>query len=388
MNNKISWVLLAILFILLTKITIKISGYNVPLDDFFFHDVSKNIGKDVFFSVIITAILLKITLANKKDECQLNKKKSYKNYVVSILSIMITLLLIEVIMRPFSVVFSSGHVNNIVANSNNWSKKYQLDSELGYIPQMGENMKYSAYATKHNSYKMEKNPDSKRILFIGDSIIDIGLTQKKLSETNRSDNIEWWSSGVGGYSSFQELRLYERYQQEIGHDILVIGFCLNDFDGTPVILREKDGKMVFVSPYLSKSELNPWLYKNSILYRAYITIKGSIKGRKSLVHDTKNIFKKFKNMSIDNKFALKVIVYPIIDHQSQWGEKYLDQHNEIIQILDDLEIEKYDLKPVLKEYLEQNSLASAQMVEGDYFHPSEKFSKKIANHLIRSGLLE
>jgi len=262
------------------------------------------------------------------------------------------------------------------------------DGLLGYIPAMGVNSSYNEYGVRHNNYTLANPEGWRRTLFMGDSIIGYGFTQRALQELTEGKPIEYWNAGVFGYSTAQEVMFYKRFNRPVKPNLVVLGFCLNDFDGTPVLLLNNEGGNVMVSPYLGQEYYNAWLFKNSVIYRLYLSAKAGFTGRAGLEGDVKKYLAELKGFSQEDDFNLKVVIYPILKTEADWPSSYLQQHEQIIRVLKELGIVYYDLKPLLNETLKSHSVKWVQLTEGDYFHPSQQFSGIIAKHLLEQGLFE
>ena len=322
-------------------------------------------------------------------ESLMNKKNSWlANLGLLIGGIIIGIVLIEVLGRPFSPVFDSGRIPVDYTKGPGATDVFARDPELGHMPRMGPDRWYSEYGTRKNEYPAKKRPDWQRFVFLGDSITAIGHTETSLKNKLNGRKIEIWNCGVTGYSTGQELIYYRRYCSKLHPDVLILNFFLNDFDGTPVVFKDQKDDYVVVTPYLGSSQFNPWLFRNSVLYRAYLSLKIAIFGRKGLTEDVKKYLVELKNMSQRDGFVLKVVVYPWLDHFQNWSHRHQNQYNDIIRILNELGLPHYDLLPVLEKTLaEGHPVEWTRRNPTDYAHPSEVFSEVIADHLLKEGII-
>jgi hypothetical protein len=349
-------------------------------------NLSDKIGHTFFQLVLLVIVYGVVKFRLLSNIFSMFSRKSALGFLLVSVSVGLTIILFELILRPFSVVLNTGNPNHFNFSSGKDSK-YRHDDVLGYIPKMGAGYTYTEFGTKRNDFSANRTPGVRRLLFMGDSISDIGYTMDALKKIS-DGNIEFWNSGVSGYSTFQEVTYFSRYTRPIKPDRIVLEFCLNDFDGTPVIFKEDDGKTVFVTPYLGRGEYSPWLYKNSITYRLMLSAKAKLYGRSGLVDDMKGYLTNLKQLGISDRFDLQVIVYPIIKKYSDWPKRYKEQHQQILSILQELDIRHYDLKDLLEESINSHSISWAQMTNGDFFHPSMEFAKRIAVYVKKNGLLD
>lgn len=357
-------------------------------ENFFLSDTAQDVGMPFFFlaSSLVLFAFLKWKLWQQIRKAL--QKRAVGNVLLSVGAVLITLVVFELVMRPFIVVFDAAHPTRNQFGEGGNKASFIKDDRLGYIPAMGANSSFNEYGVRHNNYTLAKPEGWRRTLFVGDSIIGYGFTQRSLQELTEGKPIEYWSAGVFGYSTAQEVMFYKRFNRPVKPNLVVLGFCLNDFDGTPVILLNNEGGNVMVSPYLGQEYYNAWLFKNSVLYRLYLSAKAGFTGRAGLEDDVKKYLAELKSISHEDDFNLKVVIYPILKKEADWPSSYLRQHEQIIRVLKELGIVYYDLKPLLKETLKSHPVKWVQVTEGDYFHPSQQFSGIIAKHLLEQGLFE
>jgi hypothetical protein len=359
-----------------------------PQENFFLSDAAQDISMPFFF---LASSLLLFAFLKWKLWQQIRialHKRAVGNVLLSVGAVLITLVVFELVMRPFAVVFDAANpIRNQFGEGGN-KASFIKDDLLGYIPAMGVNSSYNEYGVRHNNYTLSKPEGWRRTLFMGDSIIGYGFTQRALQELTEGKPIEYWNAGVFGYSTAQEVIFYKRFNRPVKPNLVVLGFCLNDFDGTPVLLLHNEGGNVMVSPYLGQEYYNAWLFKNSVIYRLYLSAKAGFTGRAGLEGDVKKYLAELKGISQEDDFNLKVVIYPILKTEADWPRSYLLQHEQIIRVLKELGIVYYDLKPLLNETLKSHPVKWVQLTEGDYFHPSQQFSGIIAKHLLEQGLFE
>ena len=357
-------------------------------ENFFLSDAAQDISMPFFF---LASSLLLFAFLKWKLWQQIRialHKRAAGNVLLSVGAVLITLVVFELVMRPFAVVFDAANPTRNQFGEGGNKASFIKDDLLGYIPAMGVNSSYNEYGVRHNNYTLANPEGWRRTLFMGDSIIGYGFTQKALQELTEGKPIEYWNAGVFGYSTAQEVMFYKRFNRPVKPNLVVLGFCLNDFDGTPVLLLNNEGGNVMVSPYLGQEYYNAWLFKNSVIYRLYLSAKAGFTGRAGLEGDVKKYLAELKGISQEDDFNLQVVIYPILKTEADWPSSYLQQHEQIIRVLKELDIVYYDLKPLLNETLKSHPVNWVQLTEGDYFHPSQQFSGIIANHLLAQGLFE
>jgi len=301
---------------------------------------------------------------------------------------LVGLLLFEIAARPFNLVFDSAHASKELLSSPTGRKEYRKDTELGYVPQMGPPYKYSTWGAKQNQYPREKRPGWLRVLFLGDSITDIGYTQDYLEKLCQDRPIEFWNCGVGGYSTFQELKYFQRYCSKAQPNLLVLNFYLNDFDGSPVVLKDEDDDYLFVTPYLGQEQFHPWWFRHSAAYRLLLSLRIMFSGRVGLTDDVKKCLQEFMAVGDREGFRFGVVVYPWLDRFNRWPHKHRRQYQDIISLLQELKIPYFDLKPFLESQLNNHSPEWSRVSKEDFVHPSREFCEQIARYLLAEGLIE
>jgi lysophospholipase L1-like esterase len=173
---------------------------------------------------------------------------------------------------------------------------YQADARLGYahvpVSLTGMNSVANRLGLVNPDFPLVKGPRTKRILVLGDSIVEYGVMTAELQRLldARADGTRWevWNAAVGGYNAAQYARLLDLKGDLYAPDFVLIGFCLNDFAyEIPVFFREPNGK-TSVYTYLNQHEINgrlahdvapwqrrllsPWLLRRSALYRLAVTV--------------------------------------------------------------------------------------------------------------------
>lgn len=154
--------------------------------------------------------------------------KSINNYIISIVSILIVLFLIEIILRIKGDVPRD---NNIKITENNEPVVYQQDSEIGWIHEPG-NYTFAPWSKEGKYTNFKINSDLSRstyyqgskdsyIFFIGGSLTQgwavddkdnyVSLFQKEFK------NYKIKNYGVGGYGGYQSLLLLERVIENINN---------------------------------------------------------------------------------------------------------------------------------------------------------------------------
>ena len=119
-----------------------------------------------------------------------------------------------------------------------WSKVYDTSNSFGFMD---------------IERKITRNKNTYRICIVGDSITVDGRYVKYLEDLmNDADpGYEVWNCGVSAYNVVQYYANIKNKIVNYDPDMIIIGFCLNDFMNTPLIHKKNDGKF-----YVYDNDLN------------------------------------------------------------------------------------------------------------------------------------
>ena len=117
---------------------------------------------------------------------------------------------------------------------------------------------------RDKEYDIEKPKGIYRIIVLGDSITMYGHYTDYLEDLLNKDfgnKIEVWNCSIGGHG-IKDYYHNLKYRCLTYHpDMVIIGFCLNDFSLTAIMFRNKNGKLLCYRPFrLLKGEFDNWLY--------------------------------------------------------------------------------------------------------------------------------
>ena len=192
------------------------------------------------------------------------------------ISIIITLLISELIFRIFYPVKFYSFFDH---STKNWARTEDVFHRSVVRPSrtLGYELKPNSEFFRTNSFGMmdkERTKDKPkgvyRIICLGDSTTansDYARILEVLLNEGKKEKFEVWNCGVLGYGAIQYFRGLKEKWLKYDSDMVIIGFCLNDFTTTPLLIREGEH---FVGYFPNKEilpKVNPFLLKNSALYR-------------------------------------------------------------------------------------------------------------------------
>ena len=261
---------------------------------------------------------------------------------------------------------------------------FQVDPVLGFRPVLGGE-KYAPHGAHWNDYPAEKPPDKRRLLFIGDSVTDRGKLVTALSE-RLGDGYEYWNGGVVGYTTTQELAYYRDYLAGIRADHVILTFHLNDYEVTPVVF-EMDGEYVQVHSRIGNTYPNPWLLKNSYLYRFgwswMASREGQAKLDDSIDAEVTAGLRALRDLVHARGADFTVIVLPWLVERAKWPAEKVRHHELTLRTLEELGVRHYAFLDTLDRAIAAGMEIHETKVDPQ--HPSLEFARAMADDLLARG---
>lgn len=317
-------------------------------------------------------------------------KKIFLVLLSSILSIIIFILSFEIYYKVNHSYETFGAMNHMTWMStkeyyNVFVDEFTIDPKFGFLPILNTQY-YNKYATRVNEYELDKKPGIERLLFIGDSVTSDGNIIKGLKKRYGTEKYEYWNAGVGSYNTVQEVNLYQYYNFIIHPDKVILTFVNYDFDITPIAFFNKPGNLVVYSPKKTIHNISPFLFKNSFLYRMYISfIMSSNSDPDGGVKEATSSLTELTNQLKNKNIEFIVIISPWLKPTSTWTTFEKDYHNKIVQILDNLKIKKIDLSNIIDKAISTG--IKIHDFRNDLVHPSDELGDYFSIYLFNSGLL-
>jgi lysophospholipase L1-like esterase len=238
----------------------------------------------------------------------------------------------------------------------------------------------NSYGFRDGEHTYEKNNESLRVAFIGDSVtLGVGIEEKltfvRLFEDaadirEASLTVEAMSFAVDGYSAIQSLELLETRAAPFSPDIAVYVMCMNDFDfehgsGEKIRYFKKPASFFF-----EKIETLYIRFSGQNYYEYYFN-----KNKADVFSVIRNHKILMEGMGIDFRIA----VAPILDRKNSNNEyKYINMHKEIAGELSEMGVPVIDL-------LEVTSKAETSYAL-DELHLNEAGHQAVANYFAETLL--
>ncbi len=217
---------------------------------------------------------------------KLTSSKILKNLSLMIISVIVTLSILEVIMRIFYYI-PSPTMDEFDLKTSNY---YQKDDVLWWVPRNnihGVHNKHGSFETTFNTnssgirdkeYSLNKPKGIQRIVVIGDSYTwGFGVNDSEIY-TERLEailpNTEVINLGVTAYSLWQEILYLKREGLKYDPDIVILGLCMNDIvwgmDHPKISDGEKKNALKKSDQVNIKEYLKKYILHKSSLYQFII----------------------------------------------------------------------------------------------------------------------
>lgn len=262
---------------------------------------------------------------------------------------------------------------------------FQVDDEIGYRPVPG-GAGYGPHGAKWNEYVPEKPADKRRLLFLGDSVTDRHKLIDALAE-RLGDGFEYWNAGIPGYATEQELLYYRDHLADLGADHVILTFHLNDYETTPIVFEVGDS-LVAVHSKVGNSYPNPWLLRNSYVYRYVWAMASRLTSstrsddmEAAVARDLSSLRDLVRARGAD----FTVLVLPWIQEPARWPEPKPRHHELTLRTLSALGIRHYAFLDTLARAIAEG--VPIHEMGTDPQHPSLEFARLMAADLLAQGFV-
>jgi lysophospholipase L1-like esterase len=309
----------------------------------------------------------------KLDILRSNVRKIVTNISISLLSLLLCVVFLELVIRMFSLDRAiEGELHNSKENVAYGNRIKVQDPDIGWFLSgydfSGEKLVIN-FKRPRIFYKKKGN-NKFRIFVLGDSIAEVWTSWNpdskfpQMLETSLNNSIsknkyEVINVSVGSYNTAQRLAILKKWFYDWEFDLLIIQHTLNDDEGNPIYQKSEGNKDIYI--YYSCNILglkyfegNPLL--NSALFR-FINLKlynaEHLKCPKKFgiighyPDRQREYYRWFREYCRSKGIKLFVIIFPYLTEYSDY--QFHSQHNKINNLLDELKIPHYDLYDDYKE---------------------------------------
>ncbi len=223
------------------------------------------------------------------------------------------------------------------------------------------------------------------VVLLGDSLIQDGVLGEVLKERLAGRPVRVWIAGIGGYNTLQEAHYLEHWIK-LKPDVLLLGFCLNDFSRSMVVVRSgRADERRFVTPdFEPLAAVNPVLFRYSALYRLFESalIWRGVRGQFSpegVRHNRENVrrgLEQIKDYTARRGIPFLVILYPhLVEIEAPWQR---EAHQQAREIFVELGLRWVD---VTEDYAARGPLALRRSSD-DPVHPNHEGHEIAARRLL------
>ena len=263
------------------------------------------------------------------------------------------------------------------------------DENLGFLPGPTWKGDNGRYGFQNGSEYENSNGEQKNIIIIGDSIIQDRYLERSLKFLLQNESFAIWNAGVGGYNTLQEA-IYLEDHIKITPDLLILGFCLNDFFLSMSVVSDNFKIKEMVRNLFEPLDyVNPYFFKHSALYRfiklrcAFIAKKDLAWSEENVLGNPKTVIKGLSKMQeYCNQLGIPfiVVVFPHLlrDYSRSCDEWLAEAYQSILSILNRMNIRYIDIHQVY------NGMDIEKLRDGpdDIVHPNLEAQFIVAKELI------
>jgi lysophospholipase L1-like esterase len=315
------------------------------------------------------------------------KKEIFKAITLVIFSIILTLLGLELTFRNVSPTKFNLFISHTTENWGDSDKFLSIQvvrpsRTLGYewIPDSnGGWAKINSLGMLDHEHQKYKSKGVYRIICLGDSTTAnsdyVRILEKLLNENKEIKEFEVWNCGVTGYNVIQYCRALEEKWLKYDPDMVIIGFCLNDFVPTPLVVSEGN-RLVGYFPHKEILPIvSPLLLRHSALYR-FIVMKLYFSQNddyyKEIIRDSRYYLRKTKKLLSAKRMQFIVVILGLAKRIEDCPQRWRDNYSYIKEITNDYNIGSLDMVPIFQN----NNPESLSLT--DELHFNQKGSQIVA----------
>ena len=213
------------------------------------------------------------------------------------------------------------------------------------------------------------------IVFLGDSIIQSRLLQSALNRFLTGTSARTWNAGIAGYNTLQEAYYLEQ-RTGLDPDVLILGFCLNDFLPSMSVARARThgtGDRMMQNLFEPIGVVSPFWFRTSALYRVVklrtiafgtgdLWAADTVQRNRWLVAEG---LARLRLYARHHDTTLLVVVYPYLTAEDDYLRA---AHETVLAILRDLDIRFIDMKTVYRD--RGDALERLRKTPDDIVHPN------------------
>lgn len=241
--------------------------------------------------------------------------------------------------------------------SDSYTQRYVYDADIGYVKK--------DFIENANVLGDSNSPKNFNILILGDSVSDTGTYVDKLKtmvDKDYAPSVDIINAGVVGYDTKMEYEFLKKYGLSSEPDLVVLQFNVNDFHGTPLIMKQQDSTWVAYDQEFAGVSVSQSLFERSELYKLYITTLMRYR-RKSVspIATVKPFLDKTNTLLKSKDTEFFVVFFPLFSDKKERDKL----HTHFLNIAHELRLDNsvIDLTPVFDAY-------TNEQISIDAWHPN------------------
>lgn len=211
---------------------------------------------------------------------------------------------------------------------------------------------------------MEKDPETFRIVLLGDSVSGDGRTARWLEElliAQLNRPVEVLNFGVFGYNPTNELAVWQTQAKHYNPDLVIHQFCVNDYRYTPLFF-EQDGALMSAANQNGQLDRVPMsLYQRSALMRWALALGEQRRVSPGFAEREPAISNAIQTLDAELQAAgvpWVSVLYPYLAAPEQWREEDLQATAAFQDLLAELDVSALDLGPAYQAVGTDNLIIS------------------------------
>jgi len=330
--------------------------------------------------------------------------KIISQFILTLLFLFLWLTAVCLIFEIYLRVKGEFTAKQFLIGESGWNRDVEKYKSTDLVPSSDAGLGWELKPKKdllnaYGRFKKGRHPKPKgvlRIIAIGDSITQQGFYERFLDDRLNSMNLgcrfEVWNCGTSGYNLGNYYYYLKRKALNFNPDLIILGFCLNDFSANNLTLFNEGKYYDFHDPFaVIDFPFSQYLFLHSNLYRFVLFRLEKAKLRRT---DIDAILNRQLDSMIDicSKRKIKIIalIWPYL--KDVYNDADTGEYRRVKTALENKRIPFIDLHDVLTD----RSDLTLRLNSYDYIHPSEKtfgimvdkgICPFVTSYLKNSGLL-
>lgn len=253
---------------------------------------------------------------------------------------------------------------------------FSVDPQLGFRPTQGVGG-YDARGLVEAGSSPE-TCDGPWLAFAGDSVVHRGALTGALA-SRLEGRYCFANAGVEAYDAEQSRLYAARILEPLSPERLVFALHPNDFQVTPVLLKDGGALRMFVG--LREVRVDAGWFRRSYLFRLGTSLRA--RSLAASARPVRSVLDEWAEDLRHDGVHFTVLVLPTFADPAAWSRAERRAYRDAVAIVHDLGLEAFDLREPLERAVEAG--LPLQESPGDRWHPSEALGAAMAEWLLARG---